>query len=253
MAEETMRIVVEQVSPASLDTNIPASGNTDSRVDVAAQSDNGAGNLADSSAQAATKLGRFVSAIEFTREALGQLETKALDFAQKLEGIGPQVSSASAMRDVRMQQSLLEADKIAGKELAALIEATSRQDAAWNKIDATMNKWGAIILQPIEDIKAYLLEKLAEAIQKANEIAERAREEAQAQAVYLLELMKTGDEAKAAAAKRQFEQNLLEKKKEGLKSSALNEIFKVVDPPALPNIRDPQFRGVPMNPERIGV
>ena len=248
-----MRIVVEQASPASLDTNIPASGNTDSRVDVETQSDNGAGNLADSAAQASTRLSRFTAAIEFTRDALGQLETKALDFAQKLEGIGPQVSAASALRDVRMQQSLLEADNIAGEDLARLIDATSRQDAAWNKIDATINKWGAVILQPIEDLKAYVLEKLAEAVQKANEIAERAREEAQAQAVYLLELMKTGDEAKAAAAKWQFEQNLLEKKKDGLKSSALNEIFKIVDPPALPNIRDPQFRGVPMNPERIGV
>ena len=248
-----MRIVVEQVSPASLDTNIPASGNTDSRVDVEAQTDNGAGNLADSSVQAATKLSRFTAAIEFTRDALGQLETKALDFAQKLEGIGPQVSAASALRDVRMQQSLLEADKIAGKELAALIEATSRQDAAWNKIDATMNKWGAIILQPIEDIKAYLLEKLAEALEKASQITLTAAEHAQAQMVYLAELIKTGDEAKAAAAKWQFEQNLLEKKKGDLKASALNEIFKVIAPNPLPEVRDPNFRGVPINPMRIGV
>lgn len=149
-----MRIVVEQIG-ASGDSS-GASGfstSTDSLTSGDAE--------LDALISRAEFLSGFGAAIVGVIEGFNAVKTSALDFAQKIESFAPNIQIANVQRDITMMRSFQSADRMAGKDIGELIKAQANSDAAMVRIESVLNKYGAKIVTPLEELRSFILDEIA--------------------------------------------------------------------------------------------
>jgi len=150
MADETMRIIVEQVGSSS-------EGGGSSTFSSA--TDTFSSETADQLAMLETVNG-FNAAVAGVIQGFEMIKSSALDFAQKIESVAPNIQVANAQRDITMMRSFQQADQVAGRDIGELIKAQANSDAAMVRIESVLNKYGARIATPIEEIRAWLLDEV---------------------------------------------------------------------------------------------
>ena len=224
MSDETMRIVVEQLETG------PSSSLADSfRNDATNENkdDKGAISTAvDSALMAANPaLGAMKVGLDLAVETFDKLKTSALDFAQRIESVGANIQAANAQRDVRMTQAMVQADQTAGPALGELIKAQAESDAQLMRIDATLNKWGATLTKPFEELRAGVLELLADGLEAVDRVGTDVVQATVDSGLYFADRLSGMSEEQARQRELERERDRLQEEADKYSSDAAASIF----------------------------
>jgi len=147
-----MRIVVEQVG-SSTDSSGSSGGFS---TDTFSSSSSG---LSEEVSRL-EMLNGLGAAITGVIEGFNRVKTSALDFAQKIEQFAPNIQVANAQRDITMMGAMQNADRVAGADIGRLIQAQANSDASMLRMEAIVNKYGARLVTPIEELRTWSLERV---------------------------------------------------------------------------------------------